>query len=176
MTLFTIQALTPHCRHRSSRRSISTAGLGTSICVLLAIVACERHHMEPLSANAAIIPESEWPQVIIDVSREAGEKRIDAGLVRVYHVSEEEYFLECRASPELLALMTARWELLPVKENHAMVRRFRERLPLESQPSISEDVDYFLSANWLAGEKGHLFCLMNDKAHKRVVVRYYYNF
>ncbi len=161
--------------HGSCRLPISIVALGASICVLALIVACESHRNKSLSASATIIPKSEWPQVVTDLIREAREKRIDAGAIRVYHDSEEEYFLECAASPELLALMTARWELSPVKESHAMVRRFRERAPSEFSPS-SKDVDYFLSSNWLAGEKGHLFCLIHDKARNRVVVRYYYNF
>ncbi len=161
--------------HRICRLSIITT-VAASICVFLPTVGCERFAETPLSGDTAPISEAEWPQVFIDITREAAQKHVDVEGFRVYHVVEDEYFLDCEASPDLLALMTVRWELSRVKEDHGIVRRFRERLGAKCPPPTAKDTDYFACANWLAGEKGDLFGVMHDRTNKRVVVRYYYNF
>ena len=158
------------------RLVICLAVLAALYLVCACIVRFVQHIGSDLDVGRRITSRSEWPETLVGLLEDADGRDINVEDVNVYYISNVEYFWEFEASPELLTLMTARWKLSRVNGNHRLVRLVVERMPSNlSAPEQGSDVDYFLCDVWLAGEKGHYFCVMNDKSHKRIVVRYYYN-
>jgi hypothetical protein len=91
-------------------------------------------------------------------------------------MSYDEYYWKSDSSPEFIELMSKRWRLRAVK-NADIIRRFHERMPTSlASSTYPGDVTYYISANWLAGEKGDLYCVMNDNTDNLIIIRYYYNF
>ncbi len=128
------------------------------------------------AARGRIVPKQEWPQTLIDLLKDTEQHHIKVGDIRVYQRSYDEYYWKFDSSPELFSLMSKRWELSIVKSND-IIQRFQERMPTSlAWLSHSGGTAYYFSANWLAGEKGHLYGVMTDKTNKVIVVRYYYNF
>lgn len=129
------------------------------------------------AARGHILARQEWPQTFIDLLKDAEQRHITVREIRVYQMSHDEYYWTSDTSPELFMLMSERWELCAAKDDHKLVRRFQERMPTRLVSSNRPDgIAYYISSNWLAGEKGDLYCVMTDKAKRVIVVRYYYNF
>jgi len=159
--------------------------IGVSVLVVLIctagwIVKCiraERSRLEAL-AEWRIAPRQEWPETFLEILREAERTHVHLGQITVLHTPYYgEYLLKCDSSAELLNLMVARWKLSPVNQHHKLVRLVLERMPSDSLSSVqADDVAYYISADWLAGEKGHQYCVLNNKAQKQIIVRYSYNF
>jgi hypothetical protein len=76
-------------------------------------------------------------------------------------------------SPEVLSLMISKWKLTPVNRNDGIVPLFWRDLPNKlSSASQGSAIQFYRTAEWT---KGDLYIVMNDKTHKRLIVRYYYN-
>ena len=162
------------------RLFIGVAVLVVLICIGIWIAGCilaERARVEALK-EWCVIRQQEWPETLLDLHREAERKHVHFGETTVLHKAYSgEYLWKCDTSAELLDLMVARWKLSPVDQHHKLVRLVLERMPSDSLSSIqADDVACYISANWLAGEKGHQYCVLNDKTQKRIIVRYSYNF
>ncbi len=129
-------------------------------------------------ARGRVLAKQEWPRTLVDLLSDARQRQIAVGEIRVYQVSRDEYYWAfCGAAPDLFALMNERWKLCAVKKDEQLVRRFLQRMPTELLSSNHpNETAYHLSSNWLGGEKGDLYCVMNDDANRACVVRYYYNF
>ena len=161
---------------------ICFAVLAVLICIWFWITACihaERARIARLDTRGRIAPRSEWPEALLEVLRDADQRHILVEQLEVYHGFHDDYFWKSDASPELLNFMIVRWKLTLVNRNHNVVRLVFERMPSAlSSLSQDSDIDYYVSAEYLPGGewKGHLYCVMNDKTQKQVVVRYYYNF
>lgn len=150
------------------------------LCVGISYYIVTRIHYYRVAAEAAargrIVPKQEWPQTLIDLLKDAEQHHIKVGDIHVYQMSHDEYYWKFDSSPELFSLMSKRWELYIVK-SYDIIQRFQERMPTTLVwLSHSDGTAYYISANWLAGEKGDLYCVMNNKAKQVLVVRYYYNF
>jgi hypothetical protein len=129
------------------------------------------------SARGRIVPKQEWPHTFVDLLKDAEQHHIEMSNIRVYQMSNDEYYWKSDSSPELFELMSNRWDLRAAREDHKLVGRFQERMPTSLVASSHPDgISYYLSSNWLAGEKGDLHCVMTDKTNRVVIVRYYYNF
>jgi hypothetical protein len=148
--------------------------------VLCAWLAVAIRRASTSTLGVLVSSQTEWPEVLRELLEHAVQKHINVDQLQVYCISkgwDDEYYWQMKSSPQLLDLMNARWTLSRVDAKHAMVRRFWERLPT-NWDSLSQDADpeFFMSASWLAGEKGNLYLVMHDKARGILVVRYYYNF
>jgi hypothetical protein len=159
---------------------IGASVLAVLTCAAVWIVQCiraERSRLETL-AEWRTAPRQEWPETFLEILRQAERKHVHLGEVTVLHRPYfGEYLLRCGSSAELFDLMVARWKLSPVNQQHKLVRLVLERMPSDFPLSVqADDVAYYISASWLAGDKGHWYCVLNDKAQKHVVVRYSYNF
>lgn len=158
---------------------ILTFMVSVSIGAYYCISACIRKSRSRAAAAAEghIVPRQEWPQTFVDLLKNAEQQGMKVSNVRVYQRAYDEYYWMSDASPESLALMNRRWQLRAVKEDHKLVRRFQDRMPTSLVASSHPDgASYYLSSNWLAGEKGDLYCVMADQTNRLVIVRYYYNF
>ena len=150
---------------------IGVSVLAVLICTVGWIVECiraERSRLEAL-AEWRIAPRQEWPEAFREILREAERKHVHLGQITVLHRPYYgEYLLKCDTSAELLDLLIARWKLSPVNQHHKLVRLVLERMPSDFPSSIhADDVAYYVSADWLAGEKGHQYCVLNDTAQKQ---------
>ena len=160
---------------------IGVSVLAVLICtvgwIIVEYIRAERSRVEAL-AEWRIAPRQEWPEAILDTLREAERKHVHLGQITVLHSPYYgEYLLKCDSSAELLDVLIARWKLSRVNRHHKLVRLVLERMPSGFPSSVqADDVAYYISADWLAGEKGHLYCVLNDKARSQIVVRYSYNF
>jgi hypothetical protein len=121
----------------------------------------------------------EWPESLVEFLSDADKRHIQVEQLRVYSGPHDTYYWKCEATPELLNLMITRWKLSPVNRDYDVINTTLQRMP----PALSslgrgKDTDYYVSAEYLPGgfPKGHLYCVMNDKAEKQIVVQYYYNF
>lgn len=172
-------------RRPTSRRVLNvvlTAFVVVAVAIWASVwmIACIRAERSRLDAREAwsVAARSDWPDTLRELVGTADHSHIHLGDVVVWwRPYYAEYYWRLEASAELLDLMTARWSLRPVSRDHPLVRFAVERMPSALSSSLeTPSADCYVSADWLAGEKGHWYCVMNDSAHKTVVVRYYYNF
>jgi hypothetical protein len=124
-----------------------------------------------------IIPQQQWPETLPDLLREAKQEHVNFGGVTVLHQAYSgAYVWKSHYSPELVALMVARWKLSSVKGKHESIRYVLEHLPsCFSTLRENNDATYYVSANWWEGDKGHQYCVILDKNQDQIIVRYYYN-
>ena len=159
---------------------IGTAILAVLVCAWIWIAGCiraERTRIEALK-EWHITSRQDWPETLLELLREAKRKHVHLGQITVLHRPYfGEYSWKCDTSAELLDLMVARWNLSRLNTHHDLTRRILERTPSESfRSNQADDVAYYVSANWIAGEKGHWYGVLNNETQKRITVLYSYNF
>lgn len=124
------------------------------------------------------VARSDWPETIQECVLKAERQHIDPKLITALHTHYYGDFLMVVDDTEaLLKLMIAQWKLVPVNRDHKLVQFVRTRI--SSAISVSEEDDdnsYYVSRDWLEGEKGHQFCVIRNPRQERIVVRYWYNF
>jgi hypothetical protein len=131
------------------------------------------------TANGRMLARYEWPESLVELLSDVDKRHIQVEQLRVYSGPHDTYYWRCDATPGLLDLMIARWKLSPVDRNYKVVDAVLRNMPVAlTSLNQGKDTAYYVSAEYLPGGewKGHLYCVMNDKANKAIIVRYYYNF
>ena len=137
------------------------------------------HATSQPNADGQILARHDWPESLVALLRDAEQKQIKIDHLNVYLGQHDNCFWRCNATPKLLDLMVARWELHPVKRSDKMVDLALRYMPTDLSSSLQGgDIDYYVSTNILPGGewKGHQYCVFNDKSNGVIVVKYYYNF
>jgi hypothetical protein len=151
--------------------------------VLLYSVAIYRYANRPqVIYKGWILDRNKWPESLVDLLINADKRQIQVDNLVVYRGPHDDYFWKCKATPELLQLMTFCWKLKHVDEDFNVVKYIFKQMPKFFSCLLGlnqdENSDYYVSAEYLPGGewKGHLYCVMNDKTNNVIIVRYYYNF
>jgi hypothetical protein len=139
-------------------------------------------HRSEATASGRILARNEWPGSLVELLKDVDKRHINVTDLQVYSGPHDDYYWKCEAVSELLDLMVARWKLTLVSKDYSVVRHVFGDMPAAlsslSLMKQGKDTDYYVSVEYLPGGewKGHLYCVMNDKTNKVIVVRYYYNF
>ncbi len=126
-----------------------------------------------------ILSRDRWPESLVEFLKDADQRQIQINKLEVYSGPHDDYYWKCEAVPELLDFMIYRWKLTLVSSDYNVVRIVFGNMPaVLSSLKKDKDTNYYVSAEYLPGGewKGHLYCVMDNKANKVIVVRYYYNF
>ena len=126
-----------------------------------------------------VASREEWPEKLLEFLQDADQRGVPLSNLKVYYGLHDDFFWKCDATPELVKLMIDRWKLTQVTSDHRMFPIVFKSMPTAiSSLQRDNDIDYYVSAEYLPGGEwsGHLYCVMNYKTEKQVVVRYYYNF
>jgi hypothetical protein len=131
------------------------------------------------TVSGRVLAQQDWPESLVELLKNAEKRHINVEQLKVYCGPHDDFFWKCDATPELLNLMITRWKLSSVNRDYNVINAVLQIMP----PAISSlgesgDVVYYVSAEYLPGgfPKGHLYCVMNNKTDKVLVVHYYYNF
>lgn len=157
---------------------VFSAILVMTIWIVAAVICYWSNRSEP-AVSERVLPKNEWPGSLVELVGDADRRNIQITELEVYSGPHDDYYWKCGATSELLDLMIARWGLSAAKKNHRVVESVLHSMPLLlSSSAKNSDIDYYVSAEYLPGGewKGHLYCVMNDKTQKKILIRYYYNF
>jgi hypothetical protein len=171
-----------YLRNSMSKHRLRQLAIYTIILVLavwLSANTCHHFNRTKIDTRGKMLTRSAWPETFVEFLKDVDKNHIHVKQFEAYHGLHDDYFLKCEFTPELLNLMMVRWKLSAVNKNHKLVYIVLENLPSAlSSLNQGDDIDYYVSAECLPGGewKGHLYCVMNDKTNKVIIVRYYYNF
>jgi len=153
-----------------------------TVCIIAYAWLASRIEVPKHKVQSPVEP-SGWPREVRDVLDDAWQRHVEVKGVVVYWVVGKpedycpEYLWQATYSPELLSLMTARWELASVGRDQALARRSVRQIVYEGiLVSDADDVAFFGSPNWIAGEKGAQYLVMHNRSKRLVIIHYFYNF
>jgi hypothetical protein len=138
---------------------------------------CTPDRQARIDRMTVVVPQEQWPAALIELLGDARKAGIEPKNVVVYFSSNTEYYWTCEDVPGLLDFLTSRLELVPIDKNHQLVPIITNWMPSDLLAMIRErNLKYFASANWAAGEEGHLYGVIHDPEQTRLIIRYYFNF
>jgi hypothetical protein len=129
--------------------------------------------------SGRVLAKQYWPESLVEFLKDAEKKHINVEQLKVYSGPHDDFFWKCNETPEILKLMIVRWKMSIVDRNNGFVRLALQYMPTSLSSLIQgKDIDYYVSAECLPGGEGSgdLYCVMNNKTDKVLIVRYYYNF
>lgn len=124
---------------------------------------------------------SDFPEPLRELLCEAKQRQIEIDSLRVFCVQDygdKTFFWEMKASAELIALATEKWELVPLKKSHAMYQRFWDYMPkFFAAPPKGNELNFYINKGWLDGSTyGIIYVVLHDKTADRLVVLYCWRF
>ena len=139
-------------------------------------IIAQRSRLNAADTRGRIASPEDWPDSLVGVVRDTRARHIKLEPVTLYHGLNDDYVLVCSGTPEVLGLLIARWDLRAVTGSHKLVRLVQRRIPPAISFSDFAENEYYVSAEFLDGEDGDLYCVINDRPRRKLVIWYYYNF
>jgi len=116
----------------------------------------------------------QWPQPLLELLANAATEDIQVEPVKVFMIQdflEKYYFCRMAASPELVALISSKWDLKPGSQ--VDVDRFKSKWPTDWEAGDFSDQERCLANR---GHKSDNYIVLVDEAKQNAYVFYYFNF
>jgi hypothetical protein len=172
------------------------AGKGCLILALAGVVLCvvaivlfeissrEFFHALMVGKTGPVSSPKDWPKPLKELHVDGVRAKFQITNVQVYCLCQgfdPEYVWRMDSTPGLLDHLKRTWELSPAAEPTGIMRDGRSTLSGELAPSWwnpteSKNIEFYVCARTLAGEKGDRFQVALDADRNIIFVRYWFNF